>query len=250
MNVRKLPIIIIGMALSFNAMAKETKTIEKSFDLTGKGQLLLENVNGDVDIASWDENRVLVTAKLKAKNEDALERIEVTMKQSNNRIRVETDYKKNDGWGNNNGGSVDYKVMVPSNIDLRELELVNGSLTIENVSGELRAELVNGSIEATGLAQNASVDTVNGSVRLTFADQVKGIEVDVNSVNGSIRLMFPKGFGARVEASTGNGSIKTDFGLSAQKGRFYGTELEGEFGDGSSELELESVNGSIKILEK
>lgn len=247
-----LAMITLATSLSFSANAKVNETIEKSFELTGKGQLILENVNGDVTIESWAEKSVKVTAYMVAKDQESLDRIEVKMKQSSNRITVETDYQSNDGdWGrNSSGGSVDYTVMVPADIDLRELDLVNGSLVITNVSGELNADVVNGSIEATGLASDVEVESVNGSVNLTFDDSAKSIDVEVETVNGSIRLYFPENFGAKVAASTGNGSIKTDFGLQGTKGKYYGTDLEGSFGDDSSELELESVNGSIKVLKK
>lgn len=247
-----IAMITLAASLSFAASAKVDQTIEKIFELTGKGQLMLENVNGDVTVESWAKQSVKVTAYIVAKDQEGLDRVEVKMKQSNNRITVETDYRENNGdWGrNSSGGSVEYTVMVPANIDLRELDLVNGSLVITNVSGELNADVVNGSIEATGLASNVEVESVNGSVNLTFADTTKNIDVEVETVNGSIRLYFADDFGAALTASTGNGSIKTDFGLEGTKGKYYGTDLEGSFGSGSSELELESVNGSIKVLKK
>ena len=239
------------MVFSFNAFADIEETIEKEFTLSGKGQLLVENVNGDVDIESWSQNTVKVTANITADNQEGRDRIKVNMKQSGDRVSVDTEYKSDNSWGNNsNGGSVDYVIMVPQNIDLKDIELVNGALTVKNVSGELQAELVNGSIDATGLASDVEVDSVNGGIELTFADSVKDVSIDIETVNGGVRLYVPDNFGAKVEASTGNGSIKTDFGLKGTKGQYWGTELEGSFGDGSSDIELESVNGSIKILKK
>lgn len=254
MNFIKTPFALILATLTIvmvsnSAVAKVTKTIEKSFELRGKGTLALDNVNGDVDIKAWAKKSVLVKATLRAKNDDALQNIDVKMTQSDNRINVKTDYKENKN-GNNNGGSVDYVVMVPKNIDLPAIELVNGGLTIEGVAGELNADLVNGSLDAFGLNSNTTVDTVNGSVKLAYADTVKNVDINVESVNGSIRLYLPSNFGAELEASTGNGVIKTDFGLTSDKGRFYGTDLDGKFGDASSNIELESVNGSIKVLKK
>ncbi|MDG1732729.1 MAG: hypothetical protein P8H39_07100 [Thalassotalea sp.] len=250
-TLNKLTLALLA-ACAFNASAKVENTIEKSFDLSAQGQLVLENINGDVNIESWSQNTVKVTADIQAKTQEDLDRIEIKMKQSGDRISVETDYSRNDsGWSNNgSSGTVDYTVMVPANIDLRDIELVNGSLNIVNVSGELNADVVNGSVEASGMSSDVEVDSVNGAVELSFADSAKNLDISVDTVNGSIRLYLPEDFGAQVEVSTGNGSIKTDYGLSGTKGAYYGTDLTGSFGDGSSEIELESVNGSVKILKK
>lgn len=246
------PVIALTAMLTFGVQASVEDTVEQTFELSGKGQLVIDNVNGDIAIEAWQQNTVKVTANITASNQKSRDRIDIIMKQNGDRITVETDYLEQDGdWGrNSNGGSVNYTVMVPVNLDLRNIELVNGSLTVSNVAGELNADVVNGSVEATGLASNVEVDSVNGGVELTFADNAKNIEIEVETVNGGIRLYVPENFGANVEASTGNGAIKTDFGLAGTKGKYYGNDLEGSFGDASSDIEVESVNGSIRILKK
>ncbi|WP_371376518.1 DUF4097 domain-containing protein [Thalassotalea aquiviva] len=250
-TLSKLSVILLA-TVALQANAKFYDTVEYAFGLEGKGQLVLENVNGDVDIKAWDKNEILVTAEITASDEETRKRIQVKTKQVGDKVSVETDYEHGEGWGrhNNINGSVDYTVMVPADVKLRDIDLVNGSLKVENVSGELNAEVVNGSVTATGLASDVEVDSVNGKVELTFADHASNIDVEVETVNGGIRIYVAEGFGAKIEASTGNGSIKTDFGLRGEKGQYYGTDLEGQFGDASSNLELESVNGSIKVLKK
>ncbi|TLU66781.1 DUF4097 domain-containing protein [Thalassotalea litorea] len=251
--MKKLSLVSVALAslITFQAQADVDKTVEKTFDLSGQGELLVDNVNGNVEISAWDQNKIAVKAIITADDEDDLQNVEVKMHQSGDRVSVETDYKERGGWGNSNGsGSVEYIIQVPASIDLKEIDLVNGALTIEGVRGELNADMVNGSIEATGLASNVEVDAVNGGIELTFADDAKDLDIEVETVNGGIRLFFPENFGAKVEASTGNGSIRTDFGLTGDKGKYYGTDLSGKFGDASSDLELESVNGSIKVLKK
>ena len=253
MNIFSKSLCVAATLLAFNSYADVNDTIERSFDLTGKGQLLLENVNGDITIESWAQKAVKVTAEITASDQAAFDRVKVKMKQSGNRVSVETDYQDSDGsWNKDSRGSssVEYTIMVPADIDLREIELVNGSLVVTKVSGELNAEVVNGSVEATGLASDAEVESVNGSVSLELADTAKNVDISVETVNGSIKIYVPENFGAQIEASTGNGSIKTDFGVQGTKGTYYGTDLNASFGDGSSEIEAESVNGSIKILKK
>ncbi|QDP00403.1 DUF4097 family beta strand repeat-containing protein [Thalassotalea sp. PS06] len=251
--MKKLSLISLTLAslMTFQAHADADRTEEKTFDLSGKGELLVDNVNGNVEITAWDQNQVMVKAIVTADDEDDLENIEVKMRQSGDRISVETDYKERGGWGGgNSSGSVEYIIQVPANIDLKEIDLVNGALRVEGVRGELNADMVNGSIEATELASDVEVDAVNGGIELTFADDAKNLDIEVETVNGGIRIYLPENFGANIDASTGNGSIRTEFGLTGEKGKYYGTDLNGKFGDGSSSLDLESVNGSIRVMKK
>ncbi|WP_169303015.1 DUF4097 family beta strand repeat-containing protein [Thalassotalea mangrovi] len=250
--MKKLSLISLALAslITFQAQADADKTIEKTFDLSGKGELLVDNVNGNVEITGWDQNQISVKAIVTADDEEDLENVDVKMRQSGNRVSIETDYKERGGWGSNNSGSVEYLIQVPVTTDLSEIDLVNGALSVDGVRGELNADMVNGSIEASGLASNVEVDAVNGGIELTFADDAKNIDIEVETVNGGIRIHLPEEFGAKVDASTGNGSIRTEFGLTGEKGKYYGTDLKGKFGDASSSLDLESVNGSIRVMKK
>ncbi|MDN3652028.1 DUF4097 family beta strand repeat-containing protein [Thalassotalea ponticola] len=240
----------IFMLAAFHAGASESKTQEKRFELTGKGQLLVENINGDVEISAWSENSVLVSARLQAKDSDDLQNISVVMKQNGNRITVETEFKDK-GWGSRNqSGSVDYTINVPATMDLREIELVNGSLKVDNVSGLIDADVVNGSVVATGLANDVEIESVNGKVEISMADTTKDARINIESVNGPITLSLAESFDAKIDASSGNGGINNDFGLEVIKGEYWGSELDAQIGDGNNRITLETVNGAISIVKK
>ncbi len=52
---------------------------------------------------------------------------------------------------------------------------------------------------------------------------------------------------SRVSADTLNGGINaSDFGLKVEKG-FVGSDLNGKIGGGSARLNIDTVNGAIKI---
>jgi DUF4097 and DUF4098 domain-containing protein YvlB len=71
--------------------------------------------------------------------------------------------------------------------------------------------------------------------------------MEFSTVNGGITVQVPDGFSARVDASTVNGSIETDFPITVQ-GRFGSRRLQGTIGNGGRDLELETVNGSIRLV--
>ena len=131
------------------------------------------------------------------------------------------------------------------------IELVNGSLVIENVQGDINVELVNGSIVATGLAGNAEVSSVNGSIKVeykTIEPRLKRINLE--TVNGSVKLYLPDHVNASVDVETVHGAINNDFGLTAKKGMFVGHNLHGDIGSGDISISIDSVNGSVNILKK
>ena len=53
--------------------------------------------------------------------------------------------------------------------------------------------------------------------------------------------------GARVRASTVNGSIVNDLGLTVSKHDVVGASLRGTVGDGGASINVDAVNGTIRI---
>lgn len=239
--------------MAWQASATVIDEVNKSFDVADKSSFRLDNINGSVDIQSWKNKTIKVIATIKADDQDDRDRITIEMSQNSRGVSVETRYKKQESsWGNkHNSGAVDYQIMVPEDTDLAKIELVNGSLSIENVFGEVNAELVNGSIKASGLKSDADISSVNGSIKVKYQALSKDFEqIKIETVNGSIKLHLPDDVSARVDAETMHGSIKNDFGLEVDKNMFSGRNMRGDIGAGSARISLESVNGSIKILKK
>jgi len=243
---------VIMSGLTLTAQAQVVDKIEKTFDVNTESQFSIENINGAVEITSWDQQVIQVIATIKAEDQGDRDRITVDMQQNSRGVKVETRYEKDSSWGfknNNNSGEVSYSVMVPADVDLSAIELVNGSLVIENVHGDINVELVNGSVNATGLMGSSEIASVNGSIKVKYQslsddfDQVK-----IQTVNGSIKVHFPESISASIDAETLHGSIKNSFGLSNDDDSFMGKALKGDIGSGDARVTLESVNGSIKIL--
>ena len=135
---------------------------------------------------------------------------------------------------------------MPQNARIDNIELVNGSLSVQKVSGEMNANLVNGKLRASDLTGEVDLATVNGSIDAKYfsLNNVRGIKL--KSVNGSIDLTLPQSPNADVNASVVNGSISTDFPLTV-KGHFVGKSMSGTLGSGGVHIELNNVNGSIHI---
>jgi DUF4097 and DUF4098 domain-containing protein YvlB len=135
---------------------------------------------------------------------------------------------------------------VPRTARLDEIKLINGSLDVTGVAGEVRASLINGRLIARELSGPAKLSTINGRLDAQFG-RLSTSPITLKSVNGSIELTLPSDSHAEVEASTVHGGISNDFGLGVRHHEYVGHDLHGELGGGGTRIRLENVNGRIEI---
>ncbi len=157
---------------------------------------------------------------------------------------------KSSSWFKNDGGKVSYEIVVPAGTTLDYVGTVNGDVEISGISGETIAKSVNGDLELRDLASDASLSTVNGNIDASFARLEGAQKVMAETVNGRVTIRLPKNADAKVTADTLNGSINgNDFDLETDKG-FIGSDLNGSIGSGSASLNIDTLNGSIRIRSK
>lgn len=228
-----------------DAVAREE--FHQTYPLAANGRIDLDNINGSVHISVWDQNQVKVDAVKRAHDDERLKNIEIRINAHPDSISISTHYRESeDGWhSHHNPGLVDYTLTVPRNARLDEIKLINGSLDVDGVAGEVRASCINGRLEAKGLAGRAKLATINGSLHAEFG-QLKS-PIELSSVNGSLRLTLPSDAKASIEASTVHGGIDNDFGLHTNNHRWVGHDMRGELGGGGTEIRLSNVNGSIDV---
>lgn len=227
-----------------------TEEFHQTYALTADGRVELDNINGDVHISSWDRNEVKVDAVKYADTKERLKEAKIEIDSGKEFLSIRTKYPDRDqgwNWGShNNPASVEYTLTVPRTARLDEIKLINGSLDVTGMSGEVNASCINGRLEAHNLAGRARLSTINGRLNARF-DQLAGPAVELSSVNGSVDLTIPSDSKAEVEASTVSGGINNDFGLHVNHHQFVGHDLRGELGSGGTRIKLENVNGRIEI---
>ena len=226
-----------------------TEEFHQTYALTPDGRIELDNINGPVHISGWDRNEVKVDAVKYADTKERLGEMRIEIDSGKDYLSIRTKYRDHDqqNWGaHHNPGSVEYTLTVPRTARLDEIELINGSLDVAGVSGEVSASCINGRLEARNLAGRSRLETINGRLDARF-DQLVGHSVELSSVNGAVELTIPSDSQAEVEASTVSGNIENDFGLRVNHHRFVGHDLRGELGNGGSHVRLENVNGRIEI---
>ena len=227
-----------------------TEEFHQTYAIAADGRVELDNINGAVHISSWDRNEVKVDAVKYAGTKERLDEARIEVDSGKDYLSIRTKYRDHDlnfNWGShNNPAGVEYTLTVPRSARLDEIKLINGSLDITGVTGEVRASCINGRLEAHNLSGRTELSTINGHLDARF-DQLSAKSVELNSVNGSLELTIPSDSKAEIEASTVSGGIDNDFGLHVNHHRFVGHDLRGELGSGGPRIKLANVNGRIEI---
>ena len=144
----------------------------------------------------------------------------------------------------NNDVEVEFEVLVPAGVGFTG-RTVNGGVEASALAGPVVAHTVNGSI-AVSTSGAAAATTVNGSITARIGRGPRDDRIGFSTVNGQITLELPDSVDADVRASTVNGTIESELPLTVQ-GSFGRRRIEGKLGRGGPGLELETVNGSIRL---
>lgn len=225
----------------------------QTYPLSATGRLSLENINGGVQIKVWDRNAVQVDAVKRAYKKERLAEAKIVVNAAEENIRIKTEYPdydqnfRSDERRYDNPAIVEYSLTVPRKAVLESVELINGSLDIESVEGNVKASSINGRVTVHGLAGEAKLSTINGPLQATFERLDESKAIYLQSVNGNVILVIPSDSNALVRASTVHGSISNDFGLRVRHGEYVGHDLDGQIGTGGARIKLSNVNGGIRV---
>jgi DUF4097 and DUF4098 domain-containing protein YvlB len=224
-----------------------TAEFHQTYPINANGRVSLENINGAVHISSWDRNEVKVDAVKRANSQKRLDEAKIEVNADSGSISIRTKYPQGtQHWDSDDqAASVEYTLTVPKNAHLDAIKLINGSLDISNINGDVEASCINGRLTAKGLTGEVKLSTINGPAEAQINPSGNG-HIVVSSVNGPVDLTQPSDIKGRVEASTVTGGISNDFGLSVNH-QLVGHKLDGEIGSGGSRIELKNVNGPIQI---
>jgi hypothetical protein len=190
--------------------------------------LTLENFAGDIAVRAGEGNRVRVVASHS-------NRERVVVRSEGRRVIVDSDSDRPVP------ASVHYEITVPEWMDL-DLSGFNSDISVEGVTGEVKAETVQGNIDLVRSGGPATLSTVEGGVRV---ERSRG-RVDASAINGSVRIRDARG---AVSAESVNGNIALEdvasdsVDASTVNGpvRFAGAILPHGF------YRLTSHNGSIRM---
>ena len=173
---------------------------------------------------------------------------------------VHGDRNRDRGGDRRRDVSAEFSVQVPTGVRLNS-NTVNGDLTVERITSNVRAETVNGTVRVTQVSGDvrartvngdvkvdtrsgtASGETVNGSIEATIGSGGTG-DIRFRSVNGDITINAPSSLNADVDLNVMSGSIDSKYPLNFDRHKKH---ADGTIGSGGRQLSATTVNGSIKL---
>lgn len=291
--------LCLAVALTSTVAAEEyTFDYQKIIDLDQPGQLDLRLVHGSVQIVGGDGNQVVIeaTKRVRASNYDeaqeVADHIEIKTRQKGTLVEVQTNYltmvrrgrsfwQKLFGSGSDAPGDVEYTITVPYRTDIRIVSVagkisvssVEGALSIENESGEVRAEYVigpllvsqpHGAIDLQWIEGDIRVKAVTGTISV---NQVRGAldiaartgevhvrtELDspddfsVETTSGRIHFAVPTSASGKLSVETASGGIQSDVPVVIES--VSKRQLVGIFGQGGPQVHLTSSSGDVTIAQ-
>mgnify|MGYP006969348687 CR=1 FL=1 len=216
----------------------------------------IKGVNGSVEFVYAEGSEVVVTVEARARRSDPstvrIERVEHGDGLTFCAVYPTPEGREPNRCGPGNSGNmnthrndvqVDFRVEIPEGVTVIG-RTVNGEVEATGLRSDVYAESVTGDIEisTTGFAQ---AETVNGSIEASMGSAFQSA-VEFSTVNGSIDLDLPDDIDADIDASWLNGSFESDIPFLMQ-GSVSRRSARGVLGEGGPELELQTVNGSIRI---
>jgi hypothetical protein len=147
-------------------------------------------------------------------------------------------------WHSGRHAKINFDVQVPRGVRLNALT-TNGRVHCVNLDSVVQAATTNGDVEVS-TSEWASAKTTNGGVRVSMGNAKWSGELELMTTNGSVDVTLPASAEFKVDASTTNGGIQTDFPITIQ-GRFGPKSLSGTVGGGGRDLKVATTNGGIEL---
>jgi hypothetical protein len=257
---------------------------EKRFKVSGQPDVQVSTFDGAIEVRPWDQPEVLVAIEKRGRDKAATDAIEVHAEQNGNHISVDVRAPKNESSWFGARRSAKLIVSLPAKADLVaksgdgsidverlsgrvDLRSGDGAIRGRDIAGDLKAHTGDGSIKIEGLDGTLDVDTGDGSVtaggkltsvRARTGDGSVTIHAapgstasgnwDIVTGDGSVVLELPEGFGAQLDAHTGDGSVRLqDVTLSNVTGQIGKNSVKGTLGSGGHDMRLRSGDGSITV---
>ena len=157
----------------------------------------------------------------------------------------------------NGAGSLELRVPLRTNLEIGSVN--GGTISVENVEGELEVGNVNGRVVLTNVAGSVVANSTNGGVTATLSRVTGDKAMAFTSLNGNIDVTMPANIKANLKMRSDNGDVFTDFDLQLRQsstgsgptrnnGKLrveVNRAINGSVNGGGPEIELRSFNGSI-----
>jgi DUF4097 and DUF4098 domain-containing protein YvlB len=230
-GIRHITAICVLSALPVAAFADGS--VDRKVVADPRGEVVISNVSGMVDVRGWDRNEVHVTGHI----DEDVERVDVDSSAGRTYIKVVLPHS-----GSNDGdATIEVRVPLMSTV---EVSAVSADVSSRGVLGSQRLKSVSGEITAEVAGDNSEVRTVSGDI--TVRGSGKPGSLRANSVSGSVDLTNVAG---KLDVVTVSGTARAQMGeVSEVRGRTTSGDIEIRAQlTREARVEVEAVSGDIRL---
>ncbi len=258
-------LVVAPVALHAQARQTERDAFTLNEKIPQNAWIRVRNVNGELRVRASTSDKVEVTATKTWRRGDPKDVTIETKKGSDGSILLcaiwagtettctEDSYDSHregrNRWDNDhNDVAVDFEIRVPKGVKVGAWT-VNGAVSIDGATSEVRASTVNGGVDATSTGGPVQASTVNGSVHALMGRFDSDQDLRFSTVNGSVIAEFTGDIDADIDLSTVNGRFQTDWPVTIS-GRIDPRHLRAKLGKGGRRIRLETVNGNVELRKR
>jgi hypothetical protein len=141
--------------------------------------------------------------------------------------------------------TVEMTVLVPRGVRVR-LGPGNGEVEVRGAKGRVHVSTGNGDVTVATSEGPVEVSSGNGDIDVRMAALRAREDMEFHTGSGDVHVTLPANYNGELDASTGNGTIQSDFDLKV-KGRFDPRHVRATIGDGGPMLRMTTGNGEFEI---
>jgi DUF4097 and DUF4098 domain-containing protein YvlB len=269
--------ILLALALSTGCLGAQRISAMGPVPVPGHVRVHIETNDGNVRVSTADITEVEM--QVVSHGYDPQRDLDVSMTPRGDRVDIVARVRPRWSFFNVTRRSLRLEVRVPRGADLEvkssdgsvEVDAITGSLDIQTgdgnvlvrgARGRIRLHTGDGSIDGRDLDGNLAATTGDGSVRIAgrfdalavktrdgklFANALPGSRVvqpwHLQTGDGSVVLELPYGLGARIDASTSDGRVRSAIPLQ-QVGESH---VVGDINGGGPPIVVRTGDGSIDL---
>ena len=238
--MNKLALISAISLISLSAFSGNNMKFERSLEVSNDRLSAVEfDVGaGSLDIIGTTGNQIKINATIESDDfsdmadlVDAFEdKMLFSIERQSEYAMVYAKSKDNMNWGRSKNIMIHLQVEVPRGMDL-VIEDGSGSMSIENIDGELKIDDGSGHISLRDIGNHVQIDDGSGSIMIT---DVNG-DLSIEDGSGTIEM---KNITGSVDIEDGSGSI-------------LAKDIGGDFkvDDGSGEIVVKSLAGKFILVD-
>jgi hypothetical protein len=265
---------------------RDESTFTWSRQMASGAVLTILNGDGPISVREASGDQVVVRAVKNARSGGSIRDVAFDVRETGSNVEICTLYDGQTSCRDRQGNHdvrvrVEYTVSIPRTLRVRAMT-GNGDIIVERAGADVTAATGNGSVHVGETAGRVNVSTGNGDIQVDGANgpvsastgtgrvsvvtsrgavtastgtgdvdvRVKSGPIDGDmrfiSGTGSIRVTLPSDFNGRIDATSGSGTLRSEFEISVV-GRLNAQHIRGTIGRGGPLIRMSTGSGTIEL---